>query len=120
MAESNASRAMGKSDVAASAIGLGTWAMGGWMWGGSDEAKSIAAIRASIDKGVTLIDTKPASTFSRRRYVFEVDNEVLAQSQFDMPILWGLRDKSLQALNVLFAECVDRRVRPSTLRYQVR
>lgn len=67
--------------------------------------------------GVTLIDTKPASTFSRRRYVFEVDIEVLAQSQFDMPILWGLRDKSLQALNVLFAECVDRRVRPSTLRY---
>lgn len=67
--------------------------------------------------GVTLIDTKPASTFSRRRYVFQVDNEVLVQSQFDMPILWGLRDKSLQALNVLFAECVDRRVRPSTLRY---
>ncbi|MFZ5673590.1 MAG: aldo/keto reductase [Pseudomonadota bacterium] len=60
MAESNASRAMGKSDVAASAIGLGTWAMGGWMWGGSDEAKSIAAIRASIDNGVTLIDTAPA------------------------------------------------------------
>lgn len=67
--------------------------------------------------GVSLIDTKPASTFSRRRYVFEVDNGLLAQSQFDMSILWGLRDKSMQALNVLFAECVDRRVRPNTLRY---
>ncbi|WP_146674952.1 hypothetical protein [Pirellula sp. SH-Sr6A] len=67
--------------------------------------------------GVTLVDTKPASTFSRRRYVFEVDRELLSQSQFDIPILWGLRDKSLLALNVLFAECVDRRVRPSTLRY---
>lgn len=60
MASSISTRAMGKSDVAASAIGLGTWAMGGWMWGGSDEAKSVAAIRASIDQGVTLIDTAPA------------------------------------------------------------
>lgn len=60
MASSMSTRAMGKSDVAASAVGLGTWAMGGWMWGGSDEDKSIAAIRASIDQGVTLIDTAPA------------------------------------------------------------
>ncbi|XZE44426.1 hypothetical protein SH467x_004035 [Pirellulaceae bacterium SH467] len=67
--------------------------------------------------GVTLVDIRPASTFSRRRYVFEVDRELLSQSQFEIPILWGLRDKSLLALNVLFAECVDRRVRPNTLRY---
>lgn len=53
-------RKMGSSDVRASAIGLGTWAMGGWMWGGSDDAGSVAAIRASIDNGVTLIDTAPA------------------------------------------------------------
>ncbi|MGE0280740.1 MAG: aldo/keto reductase [Rhizobiaceae bacterium] len=52
-------RRMGGSEVQASAIGLGTWAMGGWMWGGSDDAQSIAAIRASIDNGVTLIDTAP-------------------------------------------------------------
>lgn len=53
-------RRMGGSDVRASAIGLGTWAMGGWMWGGGDDDGSIAAIRASIDNGVTLIDTAPA------------------------------------------------------------
>ncbi len=44
----------------ASAVGLGTWAMGGWMWGGTDEEDSVAAIQASIDDGVTLIDTAPA------------------------------------------------------------
>ncbi len=33
--------------------------MGGWMWGGSDEKESIAAIQASIDNGVSLIDTAP-------------------------------------------------------------
>ncbi|TIQ40569.1 MAG: aldo/keto reductase, partial [Mesorhizobium sp.] len=50
-------RSIGKSGVVASAVGLGTWAIGGWMWGGTDEAESIAAIQASIDAGVSLIDT---------------------------------------------------------------
>lgn len=53
-------REIGSSGVEASAIGLGTWAIGGWMWGGTDEQQSIAAIQASIDEGVSLIDTAPA------------------------------------------------------------
>lgn len=53
-------RQIGSSGIRASAIGLGTWAIGGWMWGGTDEAQSIAAIQASIDEGVSLIDTAPA------------------------------------------------------------
>lgn len=53
-------RPMGGSELAASVIGLGTWAMGGWMWGGTDEADAVAAIRAAIDEGITLIDTAPA------------------------------------------------------------
>ena len=53
-------RPMGGSRIDASVIGLGTWAMGGWMWGGTDERQSIAAIQASIDAGISLIDTAPA------------------------------------------------------------
>ena len=53
-------REIGASGIRASAVGLGTWAIGGWMWGGTDEAKSIAAIQASIDEGISLIDTAPA------------------------------------------------------------
>ena len=53
-------REIGKSGVKASAVGLGTWAIGGWMWGGTDEKQSIEAIRASLDAGITLIDTAPA------------------------------------------------------------
>lgn len=53
-------REIGSSGVTASAVGLGTWAIGGWMWGGTDEAQSVAAIQASIDEGVSLIDTAPA------------------------------------------------------------
>ncbi len=53
-------RPIGKSGIQASVVGLGTWAIGGWMWGGTDEQQSIAAIQASIDEGISLIDTAPA------------------------------------------------------------
>lgn len=58
-------RVLGPSGIEASVIGLGTWAIGGWRWGGTDEAESIAAIEASIDNGVTLIDTAPAYGLGR-------------------------------------------------------
>jgi methylglyoxal reductase len=58
-------REIGASGVKASAVGLGTWAIGGWMWGGTDEAESISAIQASLDAGVTLIDTAPAYGLGR-------------------------------------------------------
>lgn len=58
-------RDIGRSGVKASAVGLGTWAIGGWMWGGTDEAQSIAAIQASLDAGVSLIDTAPAYGLGR-------------------------------------------------------
>jgi methylglyoxal reductase len=53
-------RKIGQSGIEASVVGLGTWGMGGWMWGGTDENAAIEAIHASLDVGVTLIDTAPA------------------------------------------------------------
>lgn len=50
-------RQLGGSDVKITPITLGAWAIGGWMWGGQDEADAIAAIDASIDCGITSIDT---------------------------------------------------------------
>ncbi|WKD51059.1 aldo/keto reductase [Microbulbifer spongiae] len=58
-------RPMGHSGISASVIGLGTWAMGGWKWGGGDDKSSIDAVRASMDSGVTLIDTAPAYGLGR-------------------------------------------------------
>ena len=51
---------LGSSGIACADVGLGTWAMGGWMWGGADDASALDAIRASLDAGVNLIDTAPA------------------------------------------------------------
>ena len=50
-------RPLGGSDVRVTPVIFGAWAVGGWMWGGAEEAESIAAIQASIDHGVTTIDT---------------------------------------------------------------
>jgi len=50
---------LGDSGLECSRIGLGTWAIGGWQWGGTDEGQAIATIYAAIDHGITLIDTAP-------------------------------------------------------------
>ncbi|WP_196258106.1 aldo/keto reductase [Pelagibacterium limicola] len=77
-------RQIGSSGITASAVGLGTWAIGGWMWGGTDEANSIAAIHASIDEGISLIDTAPA-------YGFGVAEEIVGKA------LKGRRDQVVLA-----------------------
>src|SRR6266850_1075449 len=51
--------------VTSSRIGLGTWSIGGWMWGGSDDAEAVKTIRTALDLGITLIDTAPAYGFGR-------------------------------------------------------
>src|SRR5713101_3362777 len=48
-----------------SRVGLGTWAIGGWMWGGTDDAESITTIHAAVERGINLIDTAPAYGFGR-------------------------------------------------------
>jgi len=53
-------RQLGESEVKASVITFGAWAIGGWMWGGANREEAVEAIKASYDHGVTSIDTAPA------------------------------------------------------------
>jgi aryl-alcohol dehydrogenase-like predicted oxidoreductase len=53
---------LGNSDLEISPIGLGCWAIGGdgaLGWGPQDDAKSIAAIRRSVERGINWLDTAP-------------------------------------------------------------
>ncbi len=50
---------LGQSGIKLSAITFGAWAIGGFMWGGSNEKKGIDAIKRGYDLGVTSIDTAP-------------------------------------------------------------
>ena len=56
-------RNLGSSGIDASVVALGTWAIGGWMWGGTEERASIEAIRVGVDNGMNLIDTAPVYGF---------------------------------------------------------
>jgi aryl-alcohol dehydrogenase-like predicted oxidoreductase len=59
-----------------SRIALGTWAIGGWMWGGTDEKESIRTIHAALDYGINLIDTAPIYGYGRSE---EIVGEALRQ-----------------------------------------
>ncbi len=50
-------RQLGSSKVKVSKIIFGAWAIGGWMWGGTEEKDAIEAIHTAIDGGCTSIDT---------------------------------------------------------------
>ena len=52
-------RKLGNTDLELSAITYGAFAIGGNMWGGNEKKDSIASVRASIDSGVTTLDTAP-------------------------------------------------------------
>ncbi len=49
----------------ASRVALGTWAIGGWMWGGSDEKDAVKTIHAALDTGLNVLDTAPVYGFGR-------------------------------------------------------
>src|SRR5215471_4018681 len=72
-----------------SRIGLGTWAMGGVQWGGTDDDESVRTIHAALDHGITLIDTAPAYGFGHSE---EVVGRAIAEK--------GGRDKVVLATKV--------------------
>lgn len=50
---------LGKSEINLSPVVFGAWAIGGWMWGGTDDHLALEALKAGFEKGVTSIDTAP-------------------------------------------------------------
>jgi aryl-alcohol dehydrogenase-like predicted oxidoreductase len=103
--------AIGSSGLTTSRVGLGTWAIGGWMWGGTDEAQSIATIRSAVERGVTLIDTAPVYGFGRSE---EIVGKALAEG--------SLRDKVQIATKVGLAwqaGAVFRDSRPARIRKEI-
>lgn len=63
-------RRIGTTDIEASVIAFGAWAIGGgsW-WGETDDNESVRAIHAALDAGVNLIDTAPVYGWGRSEEV---------------------------------------------------
>src|SRR6202158_3032181 len=72
-----------------SPVAIGTWAIGGWMWGGTDEAESVATIRAALEHGINVISPAPAYGFGRSE---EIVGKAIAEGR--------LRDKVVIATKV--------------------
>jgi aryl-alcohol dehydrogenase-like predicted oxidoreductase len=72
-----------------SRVALGTWAIGGWMWGGTDDEESASTIRAAIEHGINLIDTAPA-------YGFGHSEEIVGKTLDDA----GLRSRAVISTKV--------------------
>jgi len=72
-----------------SPVAIGTWAIGGWMWGGTDDAESVATIRAALDHGINVIDTAPVYGFGHSE---EIVGKAIAEGR--------LRDKVVIATKV--------------------
>jgi len=70
------------TEINSSRIGLGTWAMGGWLWGGSDRKECVKTIYKAFDSGVNLIDTAPI-------YGFGVSEEIVGEAVSQS----GMRDE---------------------------
>jgi aryl-alcohol dehydrogenase-like predicted oxidoreductase len=66
-----------RTELKVSRVAIGTWAIGGWMWGGTDEAESIATIRAALEHGINVIDTAPVYGFGRSE---EIVGKAIAHS----------------------------------------
>jgi aryl-alcohol dehydrogenase-like predicted oxidoreductase len=73
-----------ETELKVSRVALGTWAMGGWMWGGTDQRESVATIHAALHQGINLIDTAPV-------YGFGVSEEIVGAA------LAGVRSQAVIA-----------------------
>jgi myo-inositol catabolism protein IolS len=60
MGKNMLTKTLGKTDMRLSAIIMGTWQTGKSMWTGIDDAKSVKAIRAAMDSGISTFDTAEA------------------------------------------------------------
>src|SRR3982074_213277 len=67
-----------------SPVAIGTWAVGGWRWGGTEEAESIATIQAAFEHGINIVDTAPVYGFGRSE---EIVGKAIAESRLRSDVI---------------------------------
>jgi aryl-alcohol dehydrogenase-like predicted oxidoreductase len=114
-------RELGKSGINISAVGLGTWAIGGMWWGGTDEELAVAALQRGLDEGINLIDTAPV-------YGYGLSEEVVGLAikgrdragiilATKVGLAWHVQEGS--KFFELEGKTVYRNLRPAGIRYEI-
>jgi len=104
-------RKLGFTDLKLTAVGLGTWAIGGsWEfgWGPQDDDESIAAILKALDEGINWIDTAPIYGLGHSE---EIVGKALKQTR-EKPfiatkcgLLWDDQGTRISSLTEIASEC---------------
>lgn len=71
-------------------MAFGAWAIGGWMWGGSEEKEAIEAIKAAYIAGITTIDTAPVYGFGRSEELVGKAMEGIARDSYQILTKFGM------------------------------
>ena len=81
---------LGNSKVKVTPLAFGAWAIGGWMWGGADDKEAIKAIHASLDMGITTIDTAPIYGFGKSEELVGQALEGVARDKYQILTKYGM------------------------------
>ncbi|OGX87448.1 aldo/keto reductase [Hymenobacter lapidarius] len=82
---------LGTSGVRVSRITFGSWAAGGWLWGGTEQNDAVGAIHASYDLGVTSIDTAPVYGMGLSEQIVGEALKTLPRDKVQILTKFGLR-----------------------------
>ncbi|MHB0938219.1 MAG: aldo/keto reductase [Armatimonadota bacterium] len=102
-------------------LGMGTWAIGGLWWGGTDEELAVAALQRGLDEGITLIDTAPMYGYGLAEEVVGRAIKGRDRSQIVLATKVGLAwhvDEGYKFFEI-DGKTVYRNLRPSNIRYEV-
>ena len=81
---------LGNSEVKVTPLAFGAWAIGGWMWGGADDKEAIKAIHASLDMGITTIDTAPVYGFGKSEELVGQALEKISRDKYQILTKYGM------------------------------
>lgn len=89
-------RTLGSSQVKVTPLAFGAWAIGGWMWGGSDQSDAVRAIQAAYHYGITTIDTAPVYGFGRSEEIVGKAMQGIARDKYQVLTKFGLNWETQQ------------------------
>src|SRR5687767_15870077 len=81
---------LGNSSVKVTPLAFGAWAIGGWMWGGAEEKEAIDAIKASLDNGITTIDTAPIYGFGKSEELIGKALKGISRNKYQILTKYGM------------------------------
>ena len=101
---------LGTSSVKVTPIAFGAWAIGGWMWGGAEDGAAIKAIHASLDAGITTIDTAAVYGFGKSEELVGQALQGISRDKYQILTKYGMNWSTTQG--EYFFDSVDNSGKP--------